>query len=221
MARCASRFCCSRTASGRTRCPSAGRRSRRRRRPCARRRRPPLTYLPVNGALPTFVGRRRGSPGDRVVAEDRDLRPGRLEDRRLAGRRQVLAGARSTLMPQLREVLDRLEHAGRRRRRGCGCWPARRSRCRRPRARRRAPDRRRRPSRSCASGSCSGAGFSKLAIAMSAPLIRSRIAPALPVRLVYGMSQPNGEQSLQRPVISAVPPSNGKSAPLPLTLSVS
>ena len=67
----------------------------------------------------------------------------------------------------------------------------------------------------------SGAGFSKLAMAMSAPLIRSRNAPALPVRRVYGVSQPSGEQSLQRPVISAVPPSNGKSGPLPLTRSVS
>ena len=59
-----------------------------------------------------------------------------------------------------------------------------------------------------------GAGFSKLAIARSAPEISSRTAPALPVRRVYGVSQPNGEQSLQRPVISAVPPSNGKSASL-------
>ena len=61
-----------------------------------------------------------------------------------------------------------------------------------------------------------GAGFSKLATAMSAPLMTARTAPALPVRLVYGRSQPSGEQSLQRPVMSAVPPSNGKSAPLPL-----
>ncbi len=59
----------------------------------------------------------------------------------------------------------------------------------------------------------SGAGFSKLAAAMSAPLMRWRTTPALPVRSVYGVSQPSDEQSLQRPVISAVPPSNGKSAP--------
>ena len=62
----------------------------------------------------------------------------------------------------------------------------------------------------------SGAGFSKLAIAMSAPSIRSRTTPLLPVRFVYGRSQPKAEQSLQRPVISTVPPSNGKSAPLAL-----
>ena len=64
-----------------------------------------------------------------------------------------------------------------------------------------------------------GAGFSKLAIAMSAPLISSRIAPPLPVRLVTGCSQPNPEQQVW-PVISAVPPSNGKSTPLPLIRTV-
>src|SRR3954452_182456 len=62
----------------------------------------------------------------------------------------------------------------------------------------------------------SGAGFSKFAIAMSAELTRSRTAPALPVLFVYGVSHPSGEQSLQTPVTSAVPPLNGKSAPLPL-----
>ena len=62
----------------------------------------------------------------------------------------------------------------------------------------------------------SGAGFSKFAMAMSAPSISLRIAPALPVRLVTGCSQPNPEQQVW-PVISAVPPSNGKSTPLPLT----
>ena len=63
----------------------------------------------------------------------------------------------------------------------------------------------------------SGAGFSKLAMARSAPSMsvadrarRCRSASCT------GRSQPNAEQSLQRPVISAVPPSNGKSAPLPL-----
>ena len=50
--------------------------------------------------------------------------------------------------------------------------------------------------------------------------MRSRTTPALPVRFVYGVSQPSGEQSLQRPVISAVPPSNGKSAPLLLERQV-
>ena len=64
-----------------------------------------------------------------------------------------------------------------------------------------------------------GAGFSKLAMARSAPLISSRIAPPLPVRLVTGCSQPNAEQQVW-PVISAVPPSNGKSTPLPLTRTV-
>ena len=59
----------------------------------------------------------------------------------------------------------------------------------------------------------SGAGFSKLAMAMSAPETSSRTTPALPVFFVYGRSQPIGEQSLQRPVISTVPPSNGKFAP--------
>ena len=59
----------------------------------------------------------------------------------------------------------------------------------------------------------SGAGFSKLAIAMSAPFVRARNAPASPVRFVYGVSQPSGEQSLQVPVISAEPPLNGKSVP--------
>ncbi len=58
-----------------------------------------------------------------------------------------------------------------------------------------------------------GAGFSKFAIAMSAPWIRSRTAPALPDRCVYGVSQPNGEQLRQRPVMSTVPPLNGKSVP--------
>ena len=55
-----------------------------------------------------------------------------------------------------------------------------------------------------------GAGFSKLAAAMSAPLMRSRTTPASPVRFVYGVSQPSGEQFLQRPVMVAVPPSNGE-----------
>ena len=41
----------------------------------------------------------------------------------------------------------------------------------------------------------SGAGFSKLAIARSAPVRRSRTAPASPVRSVRGRSQPNAEQS--------------------------
>ena len=36
------------------------------------------------------------------------------------------------------------------------------------------------------SAGCSGAGFSKLAMAMSAPSMRSRTTPALPVRFVYG-----------------------------------
>ena len=65
----------------------------------------------------------------------------------------------------------------------------------------------------------SGAGFSKLATAMSAPLMSARTAPASPVRCVRGTSQPNDEQQT-RPVMSAVPPSNGKSAPLPLSASV-
>ena len=65
-----------------------------------------------------------------------------------------------------------------------------------------------------------GAGFSKLARAISAPLIRSRTAPLSPVRRVTGVFQPNEEQQT-RPVISAVPPLNGKSAPLPLTTSCS
>ena len=43
-----------------------------------------------------------------------------------------------------------------------------------------------------------GAGFSKLAIAMSAPLMRSRTAPVLPVRFVYGRSQP-----IRRAVLAA------------------
>ena len=58
-----------------------------------------------------------------------------------------------------------------------------------------------------------GAGFSKLAIATSAPLNRSRTAPAWPARFVYGVSQPKGEQFLQVPVMSAKPPLNGKSVP--------
>jgi hypothetical protein len=66
-----------------------------------------------------------------------------------------------------------------------------------------------------------GAGFSKFAIAMSAPEMTSRTAPALPVRRVRGRSQPSGEQFLQRDVISAVPPANGKLGPRPLTRSVS
>src|SRR3954454_4637948 len=65
----------------------------------------------------------------------------------------------------------------------------------------------------------SGAGFSKLAMATSAPRIRSRIAPLSPVRRVYGRSQPNGEQSAQIPVMSAVPPSNGKLTPFALIAS--
>ncbi len=66
----------------------------------------------------------------------------------------------------------------------------------------------------------SGAGFSKLAAAMSAPSTRSRTTPLPPVLLVYGVSQPRGEQFLQRPVISAVPPSNGKFAALLLERQV-
>ena len=65
-----------------------------------------------------------------------------------------------------------------------------------------------------------GAGFSKLASAMSAPLMRSRTAPLSPVRRVRGTFQPNEEQQT-RLVISAVPPSNGKSAPLPFLTRVS
>ena len=58
---------------------------------------------------------RRGrvvTAGDRVVAEDRDLRPARLEDGRLAGRREVLARA-GDRDAALRDVLDRLEQPGR------------------------------------------------------------------------------------------------------------
>jgi hypothetical protein len=38
------------------------------------------------------------------------------------------------------------------------------------------------------------AGFSKLAIAISAPVRSSRIAPTFPVRSTRGSSQPNDEQ---------------------------
>jgi hypothetical protein len=39
-----------------------------------------------------------------------------------------------------------------------------------------------------------GAGFSKFAIARSAPWSSARMAPPLPVRFVRGNSQPNDEQ---------------------------
>ena len=80
----------------------------------------------------------------------------------------------------------------------------------RPRCRRGWP---RRPSPTRGTAKSFGAGFSKLAMATSAPLNRSRTAPALPARFVYGVSQPKGEQFLQVPVMSAVPPLNGKSTP--------
>ena len=64
-----------------------------------------------------------------------------------------------------------------------------------------------------------GAGFSKFAIAMSAPEMRSRTAPSLPVLRVLGTGQPKPEQQ-EWPVISAVPPSNGKSTPRPRTRTV-
>jgi hypothetical protein len=64
-----------------------------------------------------------------------------------------------------------------------------------------------------------GAGASKLAIARSAFVIRSRIAPLLPVRRTVGTSQPNCEQQVV-PVTSAVPPSKGKSSPFPVTAMV-
>jgi hypothetical protein len=64
-----------------------------------------------------------------------------------------------------------------------------------------------------------GAGFSRLAMAMSAPVMSSRTAPLFPVRRIVGTSQPNCEQHVW-PVISAVPPSNGKSMPLLRTLIV-
>ena len=41
-----------------------------------------------------------------------------------------------------------------------------------------------------------GAGFSKLAIARSAPLDQVAHRPALPVRSVCGSSQPNAEQQV-------------------------
>ena len=150
------------------------------------------------------LGRGRVVPaGDRVVGQDRDLGAAGLQDRRLARRGQVLARA-GHLEAALRQVLDRLQDARGRRRRGCGCWRARRNRARRPRARRPASGRRRRRSPSCASSDRSGAGFSKLAIAMSAPEMRWRNAPASPVRTVRGRSQPNEEQQY-RLVISARP----------------
>ena len=60
----------------------------------------------------------------------------------------------------------------------------------------------------------SGAGFSKFATAMFARDRRWRTAPVLPVRLAMTVGQPRAEQQ-RCPVMSAVPPSNGKSTPLP------
>ena len=64
----------------------------------------------------------------------------------------------------------------------------------------------------------SGAGFSKLATVRSADVRRSRTAPAPPVRRVTGTGLWRAEQQVL-PVIVAEPPLNGKSEPLPWSLT--
>ena len=142
--------------------------------------------------------RRVVARGDRVVAEDRDLRPGRLEIAAGARRREVLARAArprsrasSTFvivwrMPGAAGVADVV--VGERDVVDAGV--------------RQAVDE---------GGSAektvplvwqlglSGAGFSKLAMAMSAPSMRSRTAPALPVRFVSRQSQPKRRAVLAAP----------------------
>ena len=144
-----------------------------------------LTYVALERGAADLRGRRVVAAGDRVVGQDRDLGPGGFQDRRLARGLEVLAGA-GHLQAALREVRDRLEEAVAARiadvvvRQRDVVHPG----VHEPVDQRRLGREDR--ARWCASSGRSGPGSRSWRWRCRRRSMRSRIAPALPVRFVYG-----------------------------------
>ena len=132
-----------------------------------------------------------------------------LEQRCLVGVGGVLAGAR-VLDPVAVQVALRRDDPGLARRRRCGCWRARPSRCPRPPARRCAWGWPRRPCPCHASASCPGPGSRSWRWRCRRPWSGRGRRPRCRCASCTAGPSPSASSSLQRPVIATVPPANGK-----------